>query len=189
MGEGNERFLRLMEPGYAKALAFARSLSRSRSDGDDLMQEALVRALTRLGNLRDDAAFRSWFYRILINIHRTRSRRAFWRRFLQLGEAAIKDDDSSERVTDYRVSEWSPDAAEAARRARESLASLPAEQRESIVLFEVEGWTVEEIAVLHRVSASAVKSRLARGRTRLRAYYEKRFGAHGIPSLVTGDSP
>ena len=32
MAEGNERFLRLMEPGYAKALAFARSLSRSRSD-------------------------------------------------------------------------------------------------------------------------------------------------------------
>lgn len=188
MAEGNERFLRLMEPGYAKALAFARSLSRSRSDGDDLMQESLVRALTRLGNLRDDAAFHAWFYRIVINVHRTRSRRAFWRRFLQLGETS-RADDERETVSDYRVSEWSPDAAEAARRARQSLASVPAEQRESIVLFEVEGWTVEEIAVLHRVSVSAVKSRLARGRARLRAYYEKRFGAHGIPSPVVGETP
>jgi len=188
MDEGNERFLRLIEPEYVKALAFARSLSRSRSEGDDLMQEAIVRALTRLASLRDDTAFRGWLYRIVINAHRTRSRRAFWRRFLQLGDAAI-DDDAPTDVADYRTSNWSPEAAESARRARESLLRLPAEQRESIVLFEIEGWTVDEIAAVYGVSTSAVKSRLARGRTRLRTYYEKRLGADAEPSLVTGDTP
>ena len=82
---------------------------------------------------------------------------------------------------DYRSSEWSPDAAEAARRAREALASLAPAYREAIVLFEIEGWQVDELAKLLGVSPSAVKSRLARGRAQLRAYYEARHQA--VPTL------
>jgi len=40
---------------------------------------------------------------------------------------------------------------------------------------------VEEIAQLHRVSVSAVKSRLARGRARLRAYYERQLEDEAVP--------
>ena len=176
--DGNERFRALLEPVYAQAVGFARHLSRSRADGDDLFQEALIRALARLAGLRDDAAFKPWLYRIVISVHRNRVRRAFWRRFLPLPEVATDEPAAS---GNYRVSEWSPDAAEAARRAREALTTLPAVQREAIVLYEIEGWQVDEIAVLQRCSASAVKSRLARGRDRLRAYYEARHAA--VPSL------
>ena len=63
-------------------------------------------------------------------------------------------------------------------RVSRALASLPAEQREAIVLFDLEGITVDEIASLQGVSASAVKSRLARGRLRLRRLYV-RCGFHG----------
>src|SRR5437868_3683313 len=168
-----ERFARLIEPVHDRALGFARCLCRSRSDGDDLFQEALLRALTKLDALRDDAAFRPWLYRIVITVHRNRSRRAFWRRLLPLGDAAAADDASgSPGALDYRNSAWPPDAAGATERARAALAVLPAVQRESIVLFELEGWQVDEIAALHRVSLSAVKSRLARGRARLRAHYD-----------------
>jgi RNA polymerase sigma-70 factor, ECF subfamily len=182
----DDRFRRLIEPDWAKSLAFARSLSRSRSDGDDLFQEAVVRAMTKLASLRDDGAFRGWFYRILITVHRNRSRRSFWRRFVRISDEHSPDEQTS--VADYRVTAWSPDAAESVRRAREALATLPAEQRESIVLFELEGWQVDEIAALHGVSVSAVKSRLSRGRDRLRAFYAKRFGVTA-PTLVTEDLP
>jgi len=57
------------------------------------------------------------------------------------------------------MSDWSPEATEATARARAALAVLPAVQREAIVLFEIVGWQVDEIAELQRVSASAVKSR------------------------------
>jgi RNA polymerase sigma-70 factor (ECF subfamily) len=181
-----DRFRGLIEPLFAKALAFARSLSRSRSDGDDLFQEAVVRAMTNLGSLRDEATFRSWFYRILITVHSNRSRRAFWRRFLQLSDAQQADEQTS--VGDYRVGTWSPDAAESVRRGRDALATLPPEQRESIVLFEVEGWKVDEIAALLGISASAVKSRLSRGRERLRAFYEKRFG-EVVPPVAIEETP
>jgi RNA polymerase sigma factor (sigma-70 family) len=89
--QATERLARLIEPVHDRALAFARCLCRSRADGDDLYQEALLRALTKLDGLRDDAAFRPWLYRIVITVHRNRARRAFWRRLLPLGDMAAPD--------------------------------------------------------------------------------------------------
>ena len=131
-----------------------------------------MRALAKLDLLRDDAAFRYWLYRIIINLHRNRYRRAFWRRLLPLDAEPQTDPQTEERVG-------------AASRARLALAELPHDQREAIVLFEIEGWKVEEIAELEGVSASAIKSRLARGRERLRTIYTQRFGVLA-PSLVPG---
>jgi len=188
MNTAHDRFRRLLEPVHARAVAFARGLCRSRADGDDLFQEAAVRALAKLGSLRDDAAFPRWFYRVVITVHRNRSRRAFWRRLIPLGDHdELADGPDPGHSGDYRTDEWSPARAEAARRARAALATLPAVQREAIVLFEVEGWQVDEIAELQRVSISAVKSRLARGRTRLRTHYEHGL-AEPLPTYSPGES-
>jgi RNA polymerase sigma-70 factor (ECF subfamily) len=172
-----QRFRRLVEPLHDRALAFARCLCRSHADGDDLFQEALIRALAKLDGLRDDAAFRSWLYRVIVSVHRTRSRRPFWRRLIPLA--------GTEPAEDARPG----DSLGGADRARAALAALPAEQREAIVLFEIEGWSVDEIAGVTGVSASAIKSRLSRGRERLRAIYVDRFGVHDdipSPALVPG---
>jgi RNA polymerase sigma-70 factor (ECF subfamily) len=184
-----ERLARLIEPVHDRVLGFARSLCRSRSDGDDLFQEALLRALTKLDALRDDGAFRSWLYRIVITVHRSRSRSAFWRRLLPLGDAAAPDAAAgAPSAVDYRTSDWSPDAVGGTERARAALAVLPAVQREAIVLFEIEGWQVDEIATLQGVSPSAVKSRLARGRARLRTHYDRLLARDAVPAF-TGERP
>jgi RNA polymerase sigma-70 factor (ECF subfamily) len=190
MEPAHERLRRLIEPVHERALAFARCLCRSRADGDDLYQEALLRVLCKLDGLRDDAAFRAWLYRIVIRVHRNRCRRAFWRRLLPLGEPGEPDapGGSVASAADYRTSDWSPDAVGAVERARTALAVLPAVQREAIALFEIEGWQVDEIAEAQGVSASAVKSRLSRGRARLRAYYQAQLG-DAAPALAGGDSP
>jgi RNA polymerase sigma-70 factor (ECF subfamily) len=173
---------------HDKAVAFARHVSRSRSDGDDLYQEAVLRALAKLDTLRDDALFRPWLFRVVISVHRNRCRRAFWRRFVPFGDGTAGDGSVDER--DYRSHDWTPAAAHAATRARAALATLPADQREAIALFEIEGWTVDEIAALYEVSASAIKSRLSRGRAAMRAHYEA--ASNGTPALgarVRGQSP
>jgi len=172
------RLRRLLVPVHDAARSFARGIARSRADGDDLFQEALLRALGKLDGLRDDAAFRPWLYRVIVTVHRNRCRRAFWRRLLPLGGHDLPAGPRTDELLG------------GAERARLALAALPGEQRETIVLFEIEGWQVEEIAVLHGVSASAVKSRLARGRERLRAFYTRRFGATApAATLVPGDAP
>ena len=53
-------------------------------------------------------------------------------------------------------------------------------------MFEIEGMLVDEIAAVQNVTASAVKSRLARGRERLRAHYGHVGGA--VPEPIPGDS-
>jgi RNA polymerase sigma-70 factor (ECF subfamily) len=171
MEERADRFRRLVEPLHDRVLGFARSLCRSTVEGDDLFQEAMLLAFRKVDALRDDAAFRAWVYRIVITVHRSHCRRAFWRRLVPLADVAELDADrESEHL--YRSDGWSADAAEANRRARNALAKLGAAQREAIVLFEIEGWLVEEIATLQGLSVSAIKSRLARGRAQLRALYE-----------------
>ena len=192
MDARTERFRRLFEPVHDRVLTFARGLCKSPADGDDLFQEAALRAYTKLDALREDGAFRTWLFRIVISLHRKRARRAFWHRFLPLGDGPDAEDDASPAASgerDYRVSAWAPDAGDATARARAALATLPPDQREAIVLFEMEGWQVDEIAALHDVTASAVKSRLARGRDRLRAYYERELGTTTASPVLNGDSP
>ena len=185
-----ERFERLLGPVHDRALHVARGLCRSVSDGDDLFQEATLRAYRKLDQLRDDGAFRTWLFRILISLHRKRIRTAFWRRFLPLPEVGTRGDEADPGAPgDYRVTAEAPDAGDATARARTALAKLPAEQREAIVLFEMEGWTVGELAELYGTSASAIKSRLSRGRDRLRAYYERELGIPAAAPVTNGDLP
>ena len=82
----------------------------------------------------------------------------------------------------------------------QGLATLPAVQREAVVLFELDGYSIVEIAAMQRASVSAVKSRLTRGRERLRRFYEQhgtdgqriraaragRIGADPKPRLPVG---
>jgi RNA polymerase sigma-70 factor (ECF subfamily) len=197
MDEHSQRFRRLIEPLHDRALAFARCVCRSTTEGDDLFQEAMLLAFGKLDGLRDDGAFCPWLYRILINAHRTRCRRAFWRRLIPLGPRGEADDDDARSADpasgepDYRTAGATAHAVEASRRIRQALARIPPVQREAIVLFEIEGWQVEDIAELQRVSVSAVKSRLSRGRKHLRLLYDPPPTVAGPPSktLTTRGTP
>jgi RNA polymerase sigma-70 factor (ECF subfamily) len=163
-----DELVALLDPVHDDAVLFARRIARSNADGDDLFQEALVRAALKLAGLRDPARFRAWFFQVIVSVHRSRARRGFWRRLVssEVPEAArqvagqVGEDGA--RAADERA------GAESAARA---LATLPAAQREAIVLFELEELSVEEISEIQRTSVSAVKSRLARGRERLRRHY------------------
>ncbi len=163
---------------HDRAAGFARSVCRSRADGDDLYQEAMLRALAKLDGLRDDGAFRGWLYRVIISVHRNRYRRSFWRRVLPLTE----DRAGSEPALDETLG--------GAQRARAALALLDHAQREAIVLHDLEGWRVEEIAELEGTSVSAIKSRLSRGRERLRDIYARRFDVHAPhPAFAPPETP
>ncbi len=166
--ESWKRLIDLLRPIHDQAAATARRLGRSETDGDDLFQEAVLRAYEKLPTLREESCFRSWFYSVLLSVHRSRYRRSFWRRFVSFeGSDASRIDPAGEDGT-----EWD-EQRRGAERVSRALATLPPVQREAVVLFEIEGFSIEEIADLQKVSISAVKSRLARGRERLRRYYER----------------
>lgn len=165
--------MRLLAPIHDAVRLSARRLCRDDSEGDDLFQEAALRALVRIDDLQDPSRFRAWFYAVLLSVHRQRSRRSFWRRFVPF---LASDEESAPERAHARA----PDGAgnrsyEEARGESAQLSAalhqLPAEQREAVVLFEVDGYSIEEIAEMQRASINAVKSRLSRGRQRLRDKY------------------
>ena len=165
------RLAALLEPVHAPALATARRLCRTPADGDDLYADTVLRAFEKLHTLRDESRFKPWFFATLLSRHRSRIRLRFWRRFVPLDDAFP----AGTEPAGEDGSRWDDDARRA-RRVAAGLASLPAVQREAVVLFELDGWSIEEIAAIQRASIPAVKSRLVRGRDRLREWYEQ----HGI---------
>jgi len=168
LGERWGPFIRLLAPLHDQALLTARRLCRSSAEGDDLFQEAVLRAYEKLPTLRDPSRFRSWFYAVLLSLHRGRSRRAFWRRFVPIADLIAAGDEPVGE--DGRQGEEERQRAERASRA---LAGLPAVQREAVVLHDIEGFSMQEIAVMQAVTVSAVKTRVVRGRTKLRACYRR----------------
>lgn len=119
----------------------------------DLINEALLRAYEGLSGLKNERAFLSFIIgialRVLSNSHRKKRPER-----IPEGHDAV---DSSQR-TDHRVE------VDMLYRA---MSHLPTEQRESLILFEINGFAIKEIAEVHGVGESAVKQRLRRGRIAL----------------------
>ncbi len=163
-----QRLWSLLAPHHDRAVLTARRLSADSMEGDDLFQEAVLRAYRKLDGLRDESRFRSWFYAVLLSLHRTRSRWSFWRRF-----AALEPLVESAREPAAEDVGVSLDETWRARRVSRALSALPAVQRQAVVLHDLDGYTMEEIAEAQDVSVSAAKSRVSRGRRRLRRRYER----------------
>ena len=171
------RLVRLLKPIHAQAMATARRLCRSVQDGDDLYQETVLRAYDKLDGLRDESRFRPWFFATLLSRHRSRMRRP------RRESASLEDlvGRRNEPVGEDGTS-WDEERRRAERAAR-ALAGLRPEQCEAIVMHDIEGFGVDEVAEMQGVTPSAVKSRLSRGRERLRRFYLKHGEAGGAWSL------
>ncbi len=179
--ERSDRWRRLsllLEPIHRQALGTARGLSRSDADGDGIYQDAVIRAFEKLSTLKDESSFKSWFFAVLVSVHRNRYRRSFWKRF------RFVDDDTIQKAAEIDPTDTDFLGAERMRRA---LSMLSNEQREAVVLFEIEGFTIEEIGQIQKASVPAVKSRLTRGRVRLRGIYEK--SGHLNEGVITDEAP
>jgi RNA polymerase sigma-70 factor (ECF subfamily) len=144
----------------SSSLAFrvAYGVLRNRADAEDVAQEALVRALERVGSLRDRERFRAWLVRITwraaLDRRRSDSRRS--RRDL----AAVRAD-PPQGVEELAVSDE--------RRARvwKAIDALPETLRLVTVLAAIEGHDTREVAALVGIAEGTVKSRLHAARARL----------------------
>jgi RNA polymerase sigma-70 factor, ECF subfamily len=127
---------------------------------DDLVQETFLRAMKALPRFRGDSPLRHWLMRIAASVafdDRRRARRSLWRLF-------VKPEQLDEAVSPARGAESYADLAAVHR----ALGRLSPRLREVIVLYELEGQPLAEIAAELRVPLHTVASRLRRGRAKLR---------------------
>jgi RNA polymerase sigma-70 factor (ECF subfamily) len=132
-------------------------------DAEEVRQEALMKAYSQAARFRPDGRFRSWIYRIALNLCHDRNRRRRRLQWVALGEA---DAPPPERAVDGPHGELQ--RREAQEVVRQALQELSEEQRVVVVLKEYEDLKFREIAEVLGCPESTVKSRLYRALTALR---------------------
>lgn len=144
------------------AYAFCLRLSGDPQEAEELSQEGFVHAFRALGSFRGESAFRSWLFRIVINLHRDRRRR---RRREETRLAVVRDETERRQLAD-RGSELQ--AGELADLIRDRVQVLPDRQREVLVLHVYHGMDYREIAAVLECTYEDVKMNLSLARKRLR---------------------
>lgn len=140
-------------------------------DGEDIAQEAFIKAYRSLPGFRGESKFSVWLYRIVSNLCLDFLRRKTRRQTLSL---TVEDEEGEESQLDIPDESLSPERMLDRKLSRESLSrgldSLPPEQREILLLREIQGLSYEEIARALDLEAGTVKSRIFRARKRLAAF-------------------
>jgi RNA polymerase sigma-70 factor (ECF subfamily) len=154
-------------------------------DAADALQDGLINAYRRATSYRGDAAVTTWLHRIVVNACIDRVRKA----------AARPSDplpDDPDRLLTFAGGGPDPAESVATRMDIEAaLATLPAEQRAALVLVDMEGLPVGEVAELLGCAVGTVKSRCARARAKLLPLLvpHQRVGNHSAPTDVPSTSP
>jgi RNA polymerase sigma-70 factor (ECF subfamily) len=135
---------------------FARALTRSTDEADDLVQSAVERALRSLESWTPGTRLDSWMFRIMKNcwIDEIRSRTVRDRVFAPEEAGATVGADGAQAMEHYLE----------AQAVREAMNTLPEEQRLAVALVLVEGFSYREAADMLEVPIGTLTSRLARGR-------------------------
>lgn len=181
----HEAFTRLVEPLKREVHAHCYRMLGSVHDADDALQESLLRAWRGFGRFEGRSSVRGWLYAISTNacldaVER-RGKRALP---VDLGPSSTVAADHVPR-TDVAWLGPYPDARYELREAVElafvaALQHLPGNQRAALLLFEVLGFSVAEIADVMKTSTTSVNSALARARRVLAA---KAGTSAGQPAL------
>jgi RNA polymerase sigma-70 factor (ECF subfamily) len=137
-------------------------------DAADGLQDGMVAAFRRAGSFRGEAAVTTWLHRVVVNACLDRVRAARVRRAEPLPDDLDSHGDRGSLVTSAPV-DPADSAVEDERRRQvlAALADLPADQRAALVLVDMEGYPVAEVAVMLDCAVGTVKSRCSRGRARL----------------------
>ena len=151
---------------YNLALRF----SGEPEEAADLTQEAFLKIHRHLGGFRGRSALRTWIYRVAVNCCRSRYRQQrAWRTRFELG--------TSESLEAWPDRRRDPEQRAVARSTwdlvEQSLRALPEIYREAENLRDIEGLTYEEIARDLKKRLGTERSRIARGRDRLRHLLEE----------------
>ena len=157
-GGDPQAFSELVRRHRDRMWAVALRTLRDPDEAADALQEAFISAFRAAGSFRGQSQVTTWLHRIVVNACLDRMRRRQARPTSPLpgegpDEPAAGRDTIADRETQLAVGD--------------ALAQLPPDQRATVVLVDVQGYSVTETAQLLGVAEGTVKSRCARGRTKL----------------------
>lgn len=152
---------RLVQMHLKDALQLAVRLSGRTDSAEEIVQEALLRAAKSWKSFRGEAEFRTWLFRIVINVFRD---------WLKRRESSLSLDGLTDSLPDLKADR--PDSAILRKEFQEFVAervsALPPRQREVLILMTYEELTAAEAALVLGISEANAHSTLHVARERLR---------------------
>ena len=148
-------FLKLYEPVHERFEKFCRARVYGEMEYSDLMNETLLIAFSKLDDLKSKTSFLSFLFGVSIRLLANQNRKSKGKEKIDVNEVVITDlnantDENADVTMLY-----------------EALSLLPSDQKESLILFEIVGYSIKEIMAVQNSSESAIKQRLKRGRVKL----------------------
>jgi RNA polymerase sigma-70 factor, ECF subfamily len=151
-----------------KMKSVALNMLGNRSDAEDAVQEAFMRAYRSRSSFRQDASLWTWMYRILLNTCRDIGRRR-----VSHNETPLDDDPALERPA-------RPVDHPLRLALKRALSELSPIYREVFVLCEVEGHTHREVAAILDIPEGTSKGRLFEARQQLKARLRQSHSTAGV---------
>jgi RNA polymerase sigma-70 factor (ECF subfamily) len=155
--QARETFDRLLGELRHRLHRYCARMTGSVIDGEDVLQEAIVKAIEAFGEAGTIANPEGWLFRIAHNAALDHLRR-------RARQDAVRSDEDPDTVTDPIPADHRVMAAASLR----TFMRLPVAQRSSVILTDVLGYSLEEIGDVTGTSIPAIKASLHRGRVRLR---------------------
>ncbi len=172
-----EAFEELVRRNQHRVFAVAGGILRRREDVEDIAQQVFVKAYFSLKRFDQRAAFSTWLYKITVNECWDLLRKKKVRPLLyesDLSEEQAQQFGAADKLQS-RAQDIS-DKLEAQQRVQRLLQGLDPRDRMMLILKEVEGFAIEEIAEILNLNANTVKVRLFRARRRIVSQARKQDG-------------
>lgn len=146
----------LYDPHHESFVRFCKAKAHGVMDVKDLINESIAAVFQNLDKIKSEKAFLSYMYSTASNLIKNEIRRKniiyyendFTEKYQNLHEESVSD------KLDVSI-------------LYNALSLLPQNQKDAIILFEISGYKIKEIAALHKTSEANIKQRLSRGRKKL----------------------
>jgi RNA polymerase sigma factor (sigma-70 family) len=168
--EGNDHaFHQIVSRWNEPIFNFCLRLTGDADDAADCTQKTFIIVYQRIGGLKNPSALKSWIYQIALNQCRDELKRRKRFRFLRFGTANGDESESESSIpepmsTDSRYNpEHNLQQSQMRVMLEDALRKIPPEQREIVVMKELQQLTFPEIAGILGISENTIKSRLYYG--------------------------
>lgn len=158
-------FNHLMAQHERRMYAVALRMCGNREDAQDCLQEAMLRVYRAIGGFKGQSSFSTWVYRITMNTCLDELRRKKNRQntsldnLLDMGWSPADESNAPEKQAMR---------SELRRNLNRAIQELPEEMRSAVVLRDIQGFSYDEIARMLEINVGTIKSRISRGREKLR---------------------
>jgi RNA polymerase sigma-70 factor (ECF subfamily) len=173
--DDKEAFEILVGRHQNRVLAVAGGILRNKEDVEDIAQQVFLKAYFSLKRFDQRAAFSTWLYKITVNecwdLLRKRKVRPL------LYEAELSEDQARQYQASEDVADGAPDVSErlaSQQQVEKLLDCLEERDRMMLILKEVQGFSVEEIAEILEINGNTVKVRLFRARQKITERMKRR---------------